>query len=474
MEIVIAVIAFVAGLGIAFVVAFKLASKKVPAQDSGVAEAMIRLQVDKEHVEKECASLREAMQRAEQENARLQNDCAGTRAELRASQESLRVHREHAEKESAARAERETQERAEREALHRQQLEELKGQFAEQLKAAESQFELVSKRLVEEQSGKMKAESAEQIGKVTENLCKELFSMRELVGKSKESNDKNIAELNGVLKTVLEQSSQIGKDAKNLADALKSRGKVQGDWGEQVLSDILSESGLIRDKEFFTQKTYTGERGELLRPDVVVECFGDTRIIVDSKVSLTAYTEYINAVEEADRERFSKENLDSVRKHVDELAEKNYSKVVKGAIPYVLMFVPNEGSYILAMNRDPAIGQYAYKKGVIIINPTNLMLALSLILQTWKNVRQEENCAKIVTAAEALYEKFCGFTDTFVKVGAQLQTAQRSYDAAVGQLKDGRGSVSSRFEGLRQLGLSTTKVINEKVSTQVCFTSEDS
>jgi len=127
------------------------------------------------------------------------------------------------------------------------------------------------------------------------------------------------------------------------------------------------------------------------------------------------------------------------------------------------MFVPNEGSYMLAMNRDPQVGIRAYRKGVLIITPTNLMMALSLILFTWKNTRQEENCLRIMKAAEDLYEKFCTFTESFVKVGDQLETVRGTYDKARGQLKDGRGSIVSKFTGMQQLGLSTTRTISEKL-----------
>lgn len=287
--------------------------------------------------------------------------------------------------------------------------------------------------------------------------------MREMLGRAKEGNDKNIAELNGAIKTMVEQSRKLGLDAENLADALKNRGKVQGDWGEVVLSNILSDSGLRENQEYFVQKSYTDENGRELRPDVVVKCSDGSNVIVDSKVSLTAYSEYVSAENDEARDAACKENLASIMKHVDELAEKNYPKVVPHAVPYVLMFVPNEGSYILAVNKDPAIAQKAYRKGVLIINPTNLMLALNLILLTWQNTRQEENCVNIMKTAEGLYEKFCGFTDNFVKVGRQLNTVQTAYADALGQLKDGKGNILSRFETMKQLGIASAKTVNEKL-----------
>ena len=335
--------------------------------------------------------------------------------------------------------------------------------FNAELSAMKSQFEAVSARLLKDRSEEFKGENREHMETFTKPLLKELDNMREMLGRAKEGNDKNIAELNGAIKTMVEQSRKLGIDAENLADALKNRGKVQGDWGEVVLANILSDSGLRENLEYFTQKSYTDENGRELRPDVVVKCSDGSNVIVDSKVSLTAYTDYVSAENDEAREAACKENLASIVKHVDELANKNYPKVVPHAVPYVLMFVPNEGSYILAVNKDPAIAQKAYRKGVLIINPTNLMLALNLILLTWQNTRQEENCVNIMKTAEGLYEKFCGFTDNFVKVGRQLSVAQTTYADALAQLKDGKGNILSRFEAMKQLGITSTKVVNEKL-----------
>ena len=335
--------------------------------------------------------------------------------------------------------------------------------FNAELSAMKSQFEAVSARLLKERSEEFKGENREHMETFTKPLLKELDNMREMLGRAKEGNDKNIAELNGAIKTMVEQSKKLGIDAENLADALKNRGKVQGDWGEVVLANILSDSGLRENLEYFTQKSYTDENGRELRPDVVVKCSDGSNVIVDSKVSLTAYTDYVSAENDEAREAACKENLTSIVKHVDELADKNYPKVVPHAVPYVLMFVPNEGSYILAVNKDPAIAQKAYRKGVLIINPTNLMLALNLILLTWQNTRQEENCVNIMKTAEGLYEKFCGFTDNFVKVGRQLNVAQTTYTDALAQLKDGKGNILSRFETMKQLGITSTKTVNEKL-----------
>lgn len=335
--------------------------------------------------------------------------------------------------------------------------------FARQLEAMQAQFQAVSEKLLKDRSDELKGANKEQMESFTQPLLQELDNMRKQLGETKAGGDKNIAELGGVIKRMMEQSAKLGQDAENLADALKNRGKVQGDWGEQVLTNILQDSGLREGVEFFTQKNFKDKEGDDFRPDVIVKAADGTQIIVDSKVSLTAYSNYVSAADDVARELAAKENLKSVWDHVEELAGKHYPSVVPEALPYVLMFVPNEGSYILAMNQDPQIGIKAYKKGVLIINPTNLMMALSLILFTWKNTRQEENCLKILKSAEDLYEKFCGFSETFADLDRQLNTVNKTFSTAKGQLKDGRGSIVSRFEGIQKLGLTTTKTISEKL-----------
>ena len=337
--------------------------------------------------------------------------------------------------------------------------------FARQLESMKSQFQAISEKLLKERSDEFKGANKEQMEALTKPLLQELDNMRKQMSETKEGSDKNTAALGEALNRMIEQSVKLGKDAENLTDALKNRGKVQGDWGEQTLTNILQDSGLRKDEEFFTQKSYTGADGKEYRPDVVVKAADGSMIIVDSKVSLTAYANYVSAENDDTREQAVKENYDSIQTHVDELAKKNYPAHVPNALPYVLMFVPNEGSYILAMNKDPQIGIKAYKKGILIITPTNLMMALSLILFTWKNTRQEENCAKIMKAAEDLYEKFCTFSESFVKVGDQLETVRGTYDKAKGQLKDGRGSIISKFGNMQQLGLTSTKKIDEDLLT---------
>ena len=255
------------------------------------------------------------------------------------------------------------------------------------------------------------------------------------------------------------QTERIGEDAANLSRALKGESKTQGDWGEMVLETLLENSGLQRDEEFFVQETVKSEDGASFRPDVVVKFPEGRSVVIDSKVSLKAYADAVAAEDEREREQLLAEHAKSVRRHVDELSAKSYDKLVKDAIGFVLMFVPNENSYIAAMKQQPDLSRYAYQKRIIIISPSNLLMALQLAYNLWQYDRQSKNVEKIVKTAADLYDKVAGFAETFTALEAQLQRLARNFEQARGQLFDGKGNVLKRIEGLRALGVTPKKRI---------------
>lgn len=468
------ILAFVVGVIVAGTVAFIISKKnqgnaesveaqireKVLAEtqverlqaESDLKSTIARLTVDKEHLLHEVESFRfdknayaQKANELSQENTRLQ-------AELKGVQERLDAQVAHEQQEAENRDQREERAKKDREA-----------QFAEQINLLKSTFEATSQKLLKERSDDLKGVNKEQMDNITKPFFKEMEELRKMIGETKTGTDKTITELGATIKTVMDRSEQMSKDTQNLAEALKNRGKVQGDWGEQVLENILRDSGLRENEEYFVQQNTKDEERNDKRPDIIVRCADGTKVVIDSKVSLTAYTDYIGAETEEERKAAIKANRESIWSHVKELADKDYTKLVQQSVPMVLMFVPNEGSYILALNDDPQIGQKAFSKGVLIINPTNLMLALKLILQTWRNTRQEESCQKIIDAAKKIYEKYCTFTDSMNEVGEQLSRAQKSYDKAVGQMKEGRGNLSGCINGLIDLGVQSSKKINDKM-----------
>ena len=255
------------------------------------------------------------------------------------------------------------------------------------------------------------------------------------------------------------QTERIGEDAANLSRALKGESKTQGDWGEMVLETLLENSGLQRDEEFFVQETVKSEDGASFRPDVVVKFPEGRSVVIDSKVSLKAYADAVAAEDERERDQLLAEHAKSVHRHVDELSAKSYDKLVKDAIGFVLMFVPNENSYIAAMKQQPDLSRYAYQKRIIIISPSNLLMALQLAYNLWQYDRQSKNVEKIVKTAADLYDKVAGFAETFTDLEAQLQRLARNFEQARGQLFDGKGNVLKRIEGLRALGVTPKKRI---------------
>ena len=377
------------------------------------------------------SELSEEKERLQQQISTLQTDLTNKTAGLNTARSLLEERTEQAKKDAADQQEKFRTELQ----LAR---EKMRTQFEEEMRLRTEQF---------------KKANAEQMETVVAPLQKELNTLRELVSTSKEAQEKNTATLYESIKAVVEHDKQRDKTTQDLAEALKNRGKVQGDWGEQVLTNILQESGLREGVEYFFQKNIKNTEGEDLRPDVIVRAADGTNIIIDSKVSLTAYTEYVGAENDILREKACKENYDSIWKHVKELASKNYKKEVNNAIPVVMMFIPNEGSYILAMNKDPQLGSKAFKEGILIINPTNLMLVLQLVLITWHNTRQEENNQAIVRLAEDIFDKYRTFTESYVRLGNSITSSEKVYQEGLRQLSEGKGNLSNRIQSLLNYGV---------------------
>ena len=313
-----------------------------------------------------------------------------------------------------------------------------------------------------------------QMDELLKPIKEQFADFKKSVEESKTQNEVNKKELQNTFEATMklfqqeqqqavsslkEQTSKIGSDAANLTKALKGDSKMQGDWGEMVLETILENSGLRKDEEFFIQENTKDENGKNFRPDVIVRFPEGRSVVIDSKVSLTAYTDALAAGSDEERERLMKAHALSVRKHIDELAEKDYSKLVDDAIGFVLMFIPNETSYIAAMKQQPDLSRYAYQKKIIIISPSNLLMALQLAYNLWQYDRQNKNVEKIVKTAADLYDKVAGFEDTFTGIGDLITRLSGTFDKARKQLYEGSGNVMRRVESLKGLGVTPKKQI---------------
>lgn len=345
-------------------------------------------------------------------------------------------------------------------------------QWEQKLEALRQEMQKMAAEQLAAKQSALQESNRQQMDELLRPVKEQFADFKKSVEESKTLNEVNKKELQHTFEatmrlfqqeqqqTVLmlkEQTSKIGSDAANLTKALKGDSKMQGDWGEMVLETILENSGLRKDEEFFIQENTKDENGRNYRPDVIVRFPEGRSVVIDSKVSLTAYTDALATDDEADRERLLKAHALSVRKHIDELAEKDYSKLVDDAIGFVLMFIPNETSYIAAMKQQPDLSRYAYQKKIIIISPSNLLMALQLAYNLWQYDRQNKNVEKIVKTAADLYDKVATFEDTFTGIGDLITRLSGIYDKAKKQMYDGPGNVMRRVEGLKALGVTPKK-----------------
>ncbi len=290
-----------------------------------------------------------------------------------------------------------------------------------------------------------------------EEAMKRLHAEQELTIKAmREDQERAVKELR-------EQTERIGNDAASLTQALKGDSKMQGDWGEMILDKTLEDCGLIQGQQYFLQENYKDKDGNNFRPDAVIVFPNEERAVIDAKVSLTAYQAAIREEDATERECYLKEHVSSIKKHVDELSAKNYEKLVPGCIGFVLMFVPYESGYSAALKTDPSILQYAYRKHIIILSPSNLLMALQLTHTMWQNFRMTKNVEEILHQSNELFDKFVTFAETFVKLGADIERLQQDFSRAKGQLNEGKGNIVRRLEGLKTLGISPKKQIPESL-----------
>lgn len=262
------------------------------------------------------------------------------------------------------------------------------------------------------------------------------------------------------IKQLIELNQTIGKEAKDLTSALKGNNKIQGNWGEMVLESILEKSGLERGREFIVQKSASNEDGKRLIADVVVNFPDGRKIVIDSKVSLTAYTEFINCEDSEFQDIHKKKHIASIRNHINELKTKKYQDYLgDDNAEFVMMFIPNEAAYIFAMQIDHNLWQEAYDNRVLIISPTHLISALRLVEQLWLHDRQTRNAIEIATESGRMYDKFVGFVEDLKLIEKSLLSAQNAYDKAINKLHTGKGNLITRAEKLKEMGAKASKAL---------------
>lgn len=333
-----------------------------------------------------------------------------------------------------------------------------------------AQFKSLAADIFSSQSEKFKEANETRLSEILNPLKEDIKDFKRRVDDTYMNSSKERTLLGEQMKRLMELNMSIGKEARDLTEALSGNTKVQGDWGEMVLETILVKSGLVEGENYFVQRTKNDDGTQIknddngrLRPDVVVALPDKKCIVIDSKVSLTAYVNYINADNEDDRQRFGKAHLLSVRSHLKELETKRYQDFVgvgnDDRIDYVLMFIPNEHAYMAAMTLDNNLWMEAYEKRVVIISLAHVISTLRLIAQLWTRDKQTKNALKIAEEGGKLYDKFVGFVNDMQTVEQSLGKASEAYASAMSKLHTGRGCIVSKVENLKKLGAKTSKTL---------------
>ena len=325
------------------------------------------------------------------------------------------------------------------------------------------EFENLANKILEEKSSKFAKQNKESIENILNPLKEKIKTFEDKVEKThKESIDYHAA-LRQQIFGLKELNEQMSREATNLTKALKGDSKMQGNWGELVLERVLEKSGLEKDREYSVQKSFTREDGSRVMPDVIITLPDGKKMIVDSKVSLTDYERYVNA-EEEDRPRFLQDHVNSIKKHVSELSAKKYEEIYEMESPdFVLMFVPIEPAFALAINRDNKLYNQAFEKNIVIVTPSTLLATLRTIDSMWNNEKQQRNAIEIARQAGALYDKFEGFVTDLTKVGRKMDEAKREYQGAMNKLVEGRGNIVTSIERLKKMGAKAKKSLPDPI-----------
>ncbi|MDA7557904.1 DNA recombination protein RmuC [Flavobacteriaceae bacterium] len=322
-------------------------------------------------------------------------------------------------------------------------------------------FEILATKILDEKSEKFTLQNKENIKQILNPLQDKIQLFEKKVEDTQIRSVKMHSALEEQLKGLKDLNQQMTKEATNLTKALKGDSKMQGNWGELVLERVLEKSGLEKDREYFVQQSFNLPDGTRVLPDVVLYLPDNKKMIIDSKVSLTDYERYVNA-EDHERPHFLKAHINSIRKHVDQLSEKKYEDLYDIESPdFVLLFVPIEPAFAIAINEDNSIYNKAFEKNIVIVTPATLLATLRTVDTMWNNEKQQRNAIEIARQAGALYDKFEGLVSDLMGVGKKIDAAKTDYSAAMNKLVEGRGNLITSVEKLKKLGAKAKKSLPE-------------
>ncbi len=345
----------------------------------------------------------------------------------------------------------------ERLAENKKEVEELHVKF-------KTEFENLANKILEEKTGKFTEQNKKNLDDILNPLKEKIQQFEKKVDETHKKDIEDRASIQERIKNLVETSNRISEDAKNLTKALKGDSKTQGNWGELILESILEKSGLAKDREYFVQQSYKDESGSRFQPDVIVKFPDERTVIIDSKVSLTAYERFVSAEGAEDQERALVEHIGSIKKHIKELSEKKYQDLVDiKSLDFVMMFLPIEPAFLIAIQKEPDLWNFAYNKGIILISPTNLIAVLKMVSNFWEQDKQNKNVLEIARQSGALYDKFVGFVKDLGDIGNKLEATKKAYDGAMNKISTGNGNLIVSVEKIKLLGAKTKKELPEEL-----------
>jgi len=321
-----------------------------------------------------------------------------------------------------------------------------------------NEFKLLANQIFEEKGKSFSDHSRMTLDQILKPVQSELKSFRDRIETVHREDVESRGSIKEQLQNLQNLNKQMNEEARNLTRALKGDKKMQGDWGELILETVLEQSGLRKGKEYSTQGGFRDEGGNLRKPDVIINLPDGKHMIIDSKVSLVAYNEFMRAEDDVQREQALAAHVQSVRSHIDDLSSKDYSSLIGLKSPdFVFMFMPIEAAFMAAFQNDEKLFSKAFDRHIVVVTPSTLLATLRTVENIWRYERQNENARRIADKAGAVYDKLRGFLEDFEKIGNQLKTVQRSYDGALNKLTHGQGNLVRQAEGFVELGVKVKK-----------------
>ncbi len=345
-----------------------------------------------------------------------------------------------------------------------QRLQEQKQEMLEIGEKFNAEFRNLANEILEEKSKKFTEQNKTNLDQILKPLGEKIKEFEKKVEETYDKESKQRFSLKEEVKRLAELNQQVSKETNSLTKALKGESKTQGNWGEVILVSILERTGLRKGYEYTVQDSFTQDTNKRFQSDVIVHYPGERSIIIDSKVTLTAYDNYVAAQSEGEQQAALKAHLASVKNHINELASKNYQDIDEiKTLDFVVMFMPVEPAYLLAIQNEPQIWNYAYEKRILLISPTNLIAVLKMIESLWKQEYQNRNVLEIARQGGELYDKFVGLIDDLIDIGNKLKQTHKSYEASMNKLSTGKGNLVGKVQKLKELGVKVKKNLPDNI-----------